>query len=160
MNSPVYTPAILRLAASIPHYGRLPAAEGWSERRSHTCGSRVRVEVNLDAAGRVSGRGQEVCACAFGQAAAALMGAEAIGHDLAEATAARTALADWLGGRREDPGSWKGLAILEPARSRTGRHGAIMLPFEALAAAIAAALQEKPAHVTEAAAPQSADATR
>ena len=34
--------------------------------------------------------------------------------------------------------AWPGLAVLDPARSRTGRHGAILLPFRALLAAIEA----------------------
>jgi hypothetical protein len=50
--------------------------------------------------------------------------------------AALVALTGWLAGERDDPGSWPGLEALAPARSRRGHHGAILLPFRALAAAL------------------------
>ena len=136
MNAPLYTTAILRLAASIPHLGRLELADGTSELRSPTCGSRARVEVKLDDSGRVLELAQDIEACAFGQASASLMGAQAIGRDRREATKVLTELTSWLAGERDDPGSWPGLAELSPAKSRTGRHGAMLLPFRALLAAI------------------------
>ena len=39
----------------------------------------------------------------------------------------------------DDPGDWPGIAALAPARSRKSRHGAILLPFRALLAAMEAA---------------------
>jgi NifU-like protein involved in Fe-S cluster formation len=136
VNAPLYTTAILRLAASIPHLGHLELAQGKSELRSPTCGSRAKVEVRLDDGGRVIEIAQEIEACAFGQAAACLMGSQAIGRDLCEARKVVTELTAWLAGDRDDPGSWPGLIELAPAKSRTGRHGAILLPFRALLAAI------------------------
>lgn len=135
MNAPLYTTAILRLAASIPHLGRLELPDGRAELRSPTCGSTARVEVRIEG-GRVLELAQEIHACAFGQASAALMGAQAVGRDRREATKALTELTAWLAGERDDPGSWPGLVELAPAKSRTGRHGAILLPFRALLAAI------------------------
>ena len=139
MNQPLYTVEILRLAASIPHLGTLDGAQGKAEARSPTCGSTVSVEVKLDQQGCVIGLGQQVEACAFGQASAALMGAHAIGRQAAEIEQAMTALASWLNGSRGDPGDWPGLKALEPARSRRARHGAMLLPFQALLAATKAA---------------------
>lgn len=134
MTVPLYTTAILRLAASIPHTGRLAAPHGTAERRSAVCGSRVTVDVTMQD-GRVAALGQDVYACALGQAAAALMGAHAIGRTPAELDAARHALADYLAGRRTDPGDWPGLDILAPARPHAARHAAILLPFEAVSLA-------------------------
>ena len=136
MSGPLYTTEILRLAASIPHLGHLELAHGTSELRSPTCGSRAKVEVKLDESERVLEIAQEIEACAFGQASASLMGAQAVGRDRREATKALTELTGWLAGQRDDPGSWPGLGELAPAKSRTGRHGAIVLPFRALLAAI------------------------
>lgn len=148
MNQPLYTTEILRLAASIPHLGELDEAEGKAEVRSPTCGSTVSVGVKLDGDGRVVALGQQVQACAFGQASAALMGAHAIGVQVAEAGQALTEFSAWLKGSRGDPGSWPGLGALEPARSRQARHGAMLLPFRALLAAI----EDAQAHVGSAAA--------
>jgi NifU-like protein involved in Fe-S cluster formation len=139
MNQPLYTVEILRLAASIPHLGPLDGAHGKAEVRSPTCGSTVTVEVKLDREGHVVALGQQVQACAFGQASAALMGAHAIGRRATEIEKAMAAFAGWLDGSRCDPGDWPGLEALAPARSRRARHGAMLLPFQALLAATKAA---------------------
>jgi NifU-like protein involved in Fe-S cluster formation len=87
----------------------------------------------------VSAVSQQVRACAFGQASAALVAKHAPGRTKEEIAEALASLAGWLDGSRDDPGgapvSW-GLEALGPARSRTSRHGAILLPLRALLAAI------------------------
>lgn len=143
MNQPLYTVEILRLAASIPHLGPLEGAQGKAEVRSPTCGSTVAVEVKLDREGRVVALGQQIQACAFGQASAALMGAHAVGRQADEIEQVVAALAAWLDGSRSDPGHWPGLAALAPARSRRARHGAMLLPFQALLAAIRTAAMSR-----------------
>ena len=135
MNAPLYDTALLRLAATIPHLGRLQAPHGTAEKRSPVCGSRVIVDVKLDSDGRIAALGLEVSACALGQASANLMASHAIGRSSQELADARDALAAWLAGERNDPGSWPGLDQLARARSHPGRHGAIRLPFEAVTAA-------------------------
>lgn len=135
MTTALYNRDILRLAASIPHQRRLAGPQATSEKRSPVCGSRVAVDVALDGEGRVAALGQEVKACALGQASASLMGANAIGRSTAELAAAREALADFLAGRRDDPGSWPGLDIFREARPFTARHPSILLAFEAVAEA-------------------------
>jgi len=80
-----------------------------------------------------------VQACAFGQASAALVEHYAAGRDHAEVASAMLQLSRWLSGHQEDAGEWPGLTALEPARARQTRHGAIILPFRALLAALEAA---------------------
>lgn len=143
MNAPLYNARILRLAASIPHLGRLDDAGGSAERRSPVCGSRVTVDVAADAEGRVSALGLDVRACALGQASSALMAEHAIGRSLDEIVAARTALTAFLAGDREDPGDWPGLEIFGPARPHSARHPSIRLAFEAAEAALAAAIDRR-----------------
>ena len=133
VTAPLYTRDIQRLAASIPHLGRLAGAEASVEKRAPVCGSAIIVDVVLDGEGRLAALGQEVKACAFGQASAALMGAHALGRSPAELAEARDALAAWLAGTSDDPGAWPGLESLAPARRLTARHGAILLPFQAVA---------------------------
>jgi len=143
VNQPLYTVEILRLAASIPHLGPINAAEGSAEVRSPTCGSTVSVEVRIDEQGCVLELGQEVQACAFGQASAALMGAHAVGRQAVEVQEALSGFADWLEGSSDDPGFWPGLEVLAPARLRRARHGAMLLPFRALLAAIVDAQERR-----------------
>jgi NifU-like protein involved in Fe-S cluster formation len=136
VKEPPYTRDILRLAAAIPYLESFEELEGATERRSPTCGSRMRVAVELDWANRIVRFRQAVEACAYGQAAAALMGGHAMGRSAEEVGAALAELDAWLAGSGELPSAWPGLDVLEPARSRKGRHGAILLPFRTLLAAI------------------------
>ncbi|HMG47306.1 MAG TPA: iron-sulfur cluster assembly scaffold protein [Allosphingosinicella sp.] len=137
MPAALYTRDILRLAASIPHQRRLAAPQATVEKSSPVCGSRIVVDLVTDAEGRVAELGQEVRACALGQASAALMGAHALGRTADGLAAARDALAGYLAGRREDPGDWPGLAVFATARAYPARHAAILLPFAAAAEAAA-----------------------
>jgi NifU-like protein involved in Fe-S cluster formation len=136
----LYNRDILRLAVSIPHLGRLEHPQVSVEKRSALCGSRVVVDLVLDGEGRVAALGQEVKACALGQASAALMGAHAEGRTSEELAEARQALAAFLAGERDDPGDWPGLGVFADARRFPARHASILLAFEA--AAEAAALAE------------------
>src|SRR5688572_10954510 len=95
--------------------------------------------VELDWAERVVRMRQAVEACAYGQAAAALVGGHVMGRSADEVQIALTDLEAWLAGKGEAPQSWPGLEVLSPAVPRKGRHGAILLPFQALLAAIEAA---------------------
>ena len=141
MSAALYNSTILRLATGIPHQARLPSPDATAERRSPICGSRVTVDVTLGPDGRIAALGQEVRACALGQASAALMGGHAIGRGADELAAARDALAAYLAGTRDDPGDWPGLEIFGPARPHHARHPSIRLAFEAVAEAAERALQ-------------------
>ena len=134
MNAPLYTTEILRLAASLPAPRQPGRVDGTSEQRSPTCGSTLRLQVQHDEQGRIEAVSQEVHACAFGQASASLLAANAPGRSSEQVAEALTDLESWLSGSRDDPGNWPGLDALAPARSRRSRHGAILLPFRALAA--------------------------
>jgi NifU-like protein involved in Fe-S cluster formation len=135
MNAPLYTPEILRLAASLSEPRPLEREDGRAELRSKTCGSRVTISVALDAEGRVLATSQVVHACAFGQASCALLEQGALGRSRGEIDAVLRQLADWLGGGEVEP-DWPAILALAPARLRPSRHGAILLPFQALLQAI------------------------
>jgi NifU-like protein involved in Fe-S cluster formation len=136
MNEPLYTTDILRLAASLQGARELERIDGRAELRSPTCGSRITIAVQLDDERRVCGISQDVQACAFGQASAALLEANVIGLNHADVTSTMLVLSRWLAQEQEELGDWPGLQTLEPARTRQARHGAILLPFRALVAAM------------------------
>jgi NifU-like protein involved in Fe-S cluster formation len=136
VKEPPYTREILRLAAAIPYLEPFEELEGATEVRSKTCGSRMRMAVELDWADRVVRLRQAVEACAYGQATAALMGGHAMGRSAQEVGAALAELENWLAGGGDVPTAWPGLEALAPALPRKGRHGAILLPFRTLLAAI------------------------
>lgn len=145
MTAPLYNTQILRLAASIPHHQRLTSPMASVEKRSPVCGSRVTVDVDLDAEGRVAALGMQVRACALGQASASLMGAHAIGRTSAQLDDTRAALTRWLAGEGDTPSDWPGLDIFAPALPHSARHPSIRLAFEAVAEAAALASRDKAA---------------
>jgi len=139
MSRPLYTTEILRLAASLQEERALEREDGRAELRSPTCGSRITIAVELDEERRVRMISQRVHACAFGQASAALVQQHAIGRAHDEVADALVNVSRWLAHEREDPDAWPGIDVLEAARPRKARHGAILLPFRALLAAIESA---------------------
>lgn len=136
MGGALYTRDILRLAVSIPHQSRLDNPDGTAQVRSRTCGSRVAADVILSDDGTIAQLGIEVNACALGQASAAILAAEAIGKSAQEIAAARTQLAGFLAGSQTQPGAWNNMQHLVAAKDHPGRHAAIILPYDAILAAI------------------------
>jgi len=139
MTEPLYNSQILRLAASVPFAERLHQPQATVTKVSPICGSRVTVDLDLDSAGRIGRFGQEVRACALGQAAASLLGNSVIGRNAAELATARDGLAAFLRGTAETPGDWPGLDIFAPARPHKARHASILLAFDAATEAAAQA---------------------
>jgi len=139
MSAPLYTTEILRLAASLGEPRELEREDGRAELRSPTCGSRIVLAVQLDPGRRIERLSMQIQACAFGQASAALLERHSRGRTHGEVSEAMLSLSRWLAEDNEREAGWPGIAALAPARARKGRHGAILLPFRALLAAIEAA---------------------
>ena len=142
MTASLYNAEILRLATSIPHHSRLENAMASAEKRSPICGSRVTIDVNVDAAGRVSEVGLLVRACALGQASSSLLAAHIVGKTRDELAATRDGLTRWLAGEGAMP-DWPGLAVFTPALGYGARHPSIRLAFEAAAEAAAQAVDRE-----------------
>jgi NifU-like protein involved in Fe-S cluster formation len=138
LSGPLYTTEILRLAASLKEPHELEREDGRAELRSPTCGSRISLAVQLDEDRRVERLSMEVHACAFGQASAALLERHGVGRTHDEVAGVLVELSRWLADEQEEIADWPGLIALAPARPRKARHGAILLPFRALLAAIEA----------------------
>lgn len=131
----LYTPEMLGLAVELAAYPPISTAAATGQARSPTCGSTLSVSMRLDGNERVEALGLQVSACAIGQAAAALFARSAIGRDAADIVTMRRQIARWLVGEGPMP-EWPDLDMLEPARGYPGRHGAILLPWQAAAAAL------------------------
>lgn len=138
----LYSARILELAADIPHCERLPAPTASAKRRSPLCGSTVTVDLTLRE-GRVAEFGQDVKACALGQAAASVVGGAVIGCDRDQILAARDALKEMLKNDGPAPAApFDGLEVLRPARDYKNRHASIMLGLEATLEAFDLALEK------------------
>jgi NifU-like protein involved in Fe-S cluster formation len=146
----LYSARVLSLVANMPRAGRLPAPDASAERTAKLCGSRIVVDVVMDG-DRVADFAQEVQACALGQAAAAVLGANVIGADLAEIEAARDALRAML--KLDGPlpsGRFSDLAVLQPVKDFPARHASSLIAFEATAEAVRKALQARTSRTSRA----------
>ncbi len=137
----LYSARILQLAADIPHLQRLAAPDATIKRRAPLCGSTVTVDVAVRD-GRIVDFGQDVKACALGQASASVVGGAVIGATRQQVETARDQLKAMLkeGGPAPDA-PFDGLEVLIPAREYKNRHASIMLALEATAEAMAQAEQ-------------------
>ncbi len=127
----LYSAQILALAADMPRTTRLTAPTGTARRRSPLCGSTVTVDVDVQN-GVIRDYGQDVKACALGQAAAAIVGSTVVGLTRDQVQQGRDQLFAMLKSNGPVPAApFQGLAVLEPARDYKNRHASIMLAFDA-----------------------------
>lgn len=131
----LYTPELLALTlelAGFPFDQSLPLT---GAARSKSCGSTLRLGIELDQDGKIAGLGLTVHACAVGQASSAIFAQAARGRPVAEIEQAARAMQQWIAGEGPLP-DWPRIAILEPARAYPARHGAMLLPWQAALAAL------------------------
>lgn len=142
MFSDIYHNRVLELAANIPNVGSLDEAHGSAEKVSRVCGSTMRIDICLDAAGeRITAIALEPKACALGQASAAVLSENAVGATVEEVRAARDAMRAMLKEGAPPPeGRFWELRHLEAVRDYPQRHASTLLAFDAAIAAIEDAL--------------------
>jgi len=126
--------ALATQLANVPLEGEFDRA---ARARSKTCGSEIAIGLELDESGRVTRIGMKVSACAVGQSSAAILANGAKGASASQITGVLNGLNLWLTGEAELP-EWPGLDAIAPARTRPGRHGALLMPWQAAAKALSA----------------------
>ena len=144
MNAPIahklYSLDVLRLATSLPHNDTLDTPHASATCRAPLCGSEMTVDVALDENTYITGLAIRAKACALGQASAAVLRTKALGQDVAQIRAVSDSLKTALQNGSGDL-AWPELEPFRYASDFPARHGAIMLPFDTLIAAL-----EKAAH--------------
>ena len=148
MINEIYNRQILGFAADIPRLQRLGAPDATAVAISRLCGSKVTVDVNMKD-GVVSDFGQEVKACALGQASSSIMARHVVGSTPEELRAVRDQMYRML--KEEGPpptGKWGELEALLPVRDFKARHASTLLTFDAVVDAVtqAEAKQKQAAH--------------
>lgn len=138
----LYSSRILALAADIPYLDRLDSPDATAKKRAPLCGSTVTVDLKLQD-GRIVEFGQDVKACALGQASASIVGQNIIGRSLAEVKIARDELKAMLQQDQPAPNApFADLEVLIPAREFKNRHASILLCLDASLEAFEQALQK------------------
>jgi len=132
----LYTPELLACAVQLAEY---PFASGFAteaDARSATCGSTLRLGVDCDDEGRISALGLRAQACAVGQAAASIFAQSARGQTATDIARAADEIRFWLTDPEAPQPDWPRIDLLAPARSYPGRHGAILLAWDAAVRAL------------------------
>lgn len=127
----LYSGRILALAADMPRTDRLENPTATAKKRAPLCGSTVTVDLEVKD-DRITDYGQDVKACALGQATAAVVGANIVGLTIDQVKEGRDALFAML---KSDgpvpPAPFDALEVLQPAKEYKNRHASIMLAFDA-----------------------------
>jgi NifU-like protein involved in Fe-S cluster formation len=136
MINEIYNRQILGFAADIPRLQRLAQPDATAVAISRLCGSKVTVDVSMKD-GVVSDFGQEVKACALGQASSSIMARHVVGSTPEELRAVRDQMYRML--KEEGPaptGKWADLEALLPVRDFKARHASTLLTFDAVVDAV------------------------
>jgi NifU-like protein involved in Fe-S cluster formation len=136
MINEIYNRKILEFAADIPHLQRLGDPDATAVAHSRLCGSKVTVDLKMRD-GVVTDFGQDVKACALGQASSSVMGRHVIGSTAAELRGLKAQMYAML--KEEGPppnGKWADYEAFIPVRDFKARHASILLTFDAVTDAI------------------------
>jgi nitrogen fixation NifU-like protein len=134
MSEAIYNAAIVQAARDRSHAGRLEAPDASITRDNPLCGDRVTLDLALEG-GSILRIAHRTRGCLLSEAAAALLAKKAPA-DAAELAALLDGVRKFLA--RKGPAPTPELAIFEPVRAVKSRHECVLLPFEALAEALAA----------------------
>lgn len=137
MINDIYNKRILGFAADIPHLGRLASPDASAVAHSKLCGSKVTVDLKMKD-GVVTDFGQDVKACALGQASSSVMGRHVIGSTADELKELKARMYAMLKEGGEPPtGKWAEFEAFVPVRDFKARHASTLLTFDAVTDAIA-----------------------
>lgn len=136
----LYHGAIVAAARRACGSGRLDTPDASAEVDNPLCGDRVSMEVQVGE-GRLLGIAHRVRGCLLCEAAASIISDNAIGETPEDVARVEGALADALANGFDNCSlPWQDLAVFAPVVRHRSRHRCVMLAFEALVSALAAAL--------------------
>ena len=139
MNAPIthklYSLEILRLATSLPHNETVETPHSSATCRAPLCGSEMTVDVVIDDSNNIAALAIRAKACALGQASAAVLRNKALGRNASQIRSVSDSLRFALQQGKGDL-VWAELEPFRYASDFSARHGAIMLPFDTLIAAL------------------------
>jgi nitrogen fixation NifU-like protein len=134
MSDELYQERIVALAKARTGAGKLDNPTKSARRDNPLCGDRVTMDVRLDGQGRISAIAHQVRGCLLCQASASALASIAVGKDATGIAAARQDAERALG--RAEGGAHEPFAAFAPVKAHKSRQECVLLPFEALAAAL------------------------
>ena len=136
MIDDIYNAKILDYAGNIGHTERLSDPDASAKAHSKLCGSTVTIDLKMDG-DVVSDYGQEVKACALGQASSSIMARCIIGASAKELRNVREQMIAML--KQDGPaptGRFDDLQYLMPVKDYKARHASTLLVFDAVVDAL------------------------
>lgn len=135
----LYHEAIVAAARRASGHGRLDAPDASIELDNPLCGDRVSMDVQVGG-GRLQAVAHRVRGCLLCEAAASIIGANAVGAALEDLMGLEEALGAALSGGFDARSlAWQELSIFAPVVRHRSRHRCVTLPFEALRRILATA---------------------
>ncbi|HEV2560816.1 MAG TPA: iron-sulfur cluster assembly scaffold protein [Rhizomicrobium sp.] len=139
MSDPLYKKEILRLAADAHGAGRLSGPHVTGTAHNPACGDKVIVDVAMEH-GHIAALAHETKACVLSQASAAILGRDAKGFTQAQIRELREGVAAMLAEQAGAPSPpFDSYAAFDGVAAHRNRHACVLLPIDALLAALDAA---------------------
>ena len=135
MSDEIYQERIVALAKAKTGAGKLASPTKSARRDNPLCGDRVSIDVSLDGQGKIVELAHQVRGCLLCQASASALASVAVGRDAAGVAAARQDAERAMG--RVDGAAAEPFTAFEPLKAHKSRQDCVLLPFEALKAALA-----------------------
>lgn len=136
MSDPLYRKELLRLAADAIAAGRLPCPDATGVAFNPACGDRVTVDITVEN-GRITAMAHETKACVLAQASASILGKALKGAQRADLEALQQRLLSMLKVQGEPPvPPYDAYSAFDGAADHAGRHRCVLLPLEAVIAAL------------------------
>ncbi len=137
--SQIYHEAIKALATAATGHGTLASADGHALIDNPLCGDRVEMQVSLSD-GRIAALAHQVKGCLLCRAAASIIGRCAPGASPDEIERVTLGVAEMLERQAPPPDGWQQLDAFAPVHGHRSRYTCVRLPFQALCAALQAAV--------------------
>jgi nitrogen fixation NifU-like protein len=134
MNDQLYQERVVALAKAKTGAGKLASPTKSARRDNPLCGDRVTVDVRLDGDGRIAEIAHQVRGCLLCQASASALSSVAVGRDKAGIAEIRHDAEKAIG--REMGNPHEPFTAFAPVRAYKSRQECVLLPFEALEAAL------------------------
>ncbi len=135
MTEAIYQKQIIDLARARSGAGRLEAPQGVATVDNPLCGDRVTMELSLDGE-TVSALAHKVRGCLLCEAAASMIGRHAIGTTPRALRDVAGVMDAMVKRSCQPPADWPEAEVFTPVREAKSRHRCVLLPFEALLAAL------------------------
>lgn len=136
----IYQEAIKALASAAIAQGSLASADGRAFLDNPLCGDCVEMQVCV-ADGAISALAHQVKGCLLCRASASLIGKHATGARLEDIEGISAAASALLEKQAPPPPGWEELTVFAPVHAHPSRYGCVLLPFQALIAALRAAAE-------------------